>query len=196
MVHNPPGFRLVVVMFAVASSAAAAFMANVVPALSERTVSPVMAATLGGLLGVMQVPGRALLMLGVFPAAPVRLVTLSLILQGLGLIGLAVVPVGALLVVAVVVFSVGAGLTTLARPHVVQAVFTIEQAGYLNGCLARWQQLARAAGPILVAWLASTASYAVVYVLLGIVFAVVAPVFERVLHGRIRQARTLAAVRW
>ena len=191
---TPPGFALVLVMFSVASSAAAAFMANVVPALSERDVSPAMAATLGGSLGVMQVPGRALLMRGVFPAAPVRLITLSLLLQGVGFIGLAVMPSRALLAAAVMVFSAGAGLTTLARPHVVQAMFSVDNAGYLNGRLARWQQLARAAGPILVAWLAGAASYAAVFFVLGATFVVLAPVFERALKGA-HQARTLSAAR-
>ena len=180
----PPGFMLVLVMCSVASSAAAAFMANLVPALSERHVSPMMAALLGGTLGVMQLPGRALLMVGMLRASPARLLTLSLLLQGVGLIGLAVMPSGALLAGTVMVFAAGAGLATLARPHLVQTMFRIDNAGYLNGRLARWQQLARAAGPILVAWLADRASYATVYFLLGAAFTLLAPIFERALTGR------------
>jgi len=81
------------------------------------------------------------------------------------------------------VFAVGAGLTTLVRPHLVQTLCSTEGAGYLNGRLARWQQLARAFGPILVAWLATGVGYGVVFGLLAIFFAVLALASQKVLHG-------------
>jgi MFS family permease len=61
----PARFLLIAAMFALTSLASAAFATNLVPALGERGVSPATAATLGGLIGVMQLPGRALLMNGI-----------------------------------------------------------------------------------------------------------------------------------
>lgn len=59
---DPPGWVLLASMFAVSTLASAAFSSNLVPALSERGSSPAAAAVLGGLMGVMQLPGRALLL--------------------------------------------------------------------------------------------------------------------------------------
>ena len=59
--------------------AGAAFVANLVPALGERGIAPETAAVLGGAIGVMQLPGRALLLHGAASASPSRLLTLSLL---------------------------------------------------------------------------------------------------------------------
>ena len=63
---------------------------------------------------------------------------------------------------------------TLIRPHLVQTVFSIERAGYLNGVLARSQQFARAAGPVLAVGLASAVGYGAVFGALASVLAVLA----------------------
>ena len=49
--------------------------------------------------------------------------------------------------------------------------------GHLNGRIARQQQLARALGPLAVAWAASHISYANVFVLLGVTFVLTALVW-------------------
>jgi hypothetical protein len=69
----------------------------------------------------------------------------------------------------------------LVRPHLVYTLFDIEHVGYLNGRLARWQQLARAAGPIAAASAASAVGYAVVFALLGSLLVVSALVTCRAL---------------
>jgi predicted MFS family arabinose efflux permease len=172
-------FRLIVVVFAVAAFANPAFTANLVPALGERTVSPTTAAVLGGLLGVMQLPGRALVMSGRFAGAPARLALVSLLLQAAGFVALGSAASVPVLALAIAVFGAGAGLTTLVRPHLVQTVFGMERAGALNGRLARSQQIARAAGPILAGWLGSIVGYSSVFLLLGAVIAVLAAVLHR-----------------
>jgi MFS family permease len=173
-----PHFGVVLLVFSLASLASAAFMANLVPALGERHVSPTAAAVLGGLLGVMQLPGRALLMNGRLGASPFRLLVISLALQAAGLATLAAAPSVAVVALGITVFATGAGLTTLVRPHLVQTAFKMDKAGYLNGRLAQSQQVARAAGPIAAAWLAGTAGYAAVLGLLAALFAVLALVSQ------------------
>jgi hypothetical protein len=173
----------VLVVFALASLASAAFTTNLIPALGEREVSPTTAAMLGGLLGAMQLPGRALLMNGTLAASPVRLVLVTLLLQGAGLASIALARSVFVVAVGIMVFAAGAGLTTLVRPHLVQTMFSLEAAGYLNGRLARWQQLARAGGPILVAWLATVVGYGVVFGVLGVLFVVLGLASQKALYG-------------
>jgi MFS family permease len=172
--RQPMRFCFVATTFALASLASAAFAVNLVPALGERGVSPANAAMLGGLLGVMQLPGRALLMNGALAGSPSRLLACSFVLQAAGLIGLAFAPSVAAVAGGTMVFALGAGLTTLVRPHLVQTIFSRASGGQLNGRIARHQQLARAVGPVAVAWLASLIGYAAVFVMIAGTFAVIA----------------------
>ena len=170
----PVPFAFVVSSFAMASLASAGFAANLVPALGERGASPVSAATLGGLFGVMQLPGRALLMHSARGRSPARLVCASLVLHGVGLTIVAVAPSMLIAAVGTMIFALGAGVTTLVRPHLIQAMVASGDGGYLNGRLARHQQLARAAGPLMIAWLGGIAGYAVVFIGIAAAFAVLA----------------------
>jgi len=174
-----PRFLALLVMFSAASLASAAFTTNLIPALGERDVPVQSAAMLGGLLGVMQLPGRALLMHGRIGASPERLLLVCFLLQAAGLLTLAVAGELPLMAIAIALFAAGAGLATLARPHLVQTMFGIAQAGRLNGRLARSQQLARAAGPVAAAWIAAAAGYSLMFLLLAVVFIGIAVI----LHG-------------
>jgi MFS family permease len=169
-----PRFRQVLALFSAASLASAAFATTVVPALVDRHLPPTTAALLGGVLGVMQLPGRALLMNRTLTTSPSRLLVVSLSLQAAGLAALVAAqspaPVGA----GIGLFAVGAGLMTLVRPHLVQTVFAIERAGYLNGRLAQSQQFARAAGPVLAVAVASAVGYGPMFAMLAGVMAVLA----------------------
>jgi MFS family permease len=169
---EPPRLLFIASLFALATLASAGFTANLVPVLGERGITPANAAFLGGLIGVMQLPGRALLMNGTLSGAPSRLLTLSLALYACGLLGVAFASSTAFAGVGTAVFALGAGLTTLVRPYLVQGMTADGGGGYLNGRIARKQQLARAAGPMVVAWAAGRASYSVVFVALAGVFAV------------------------
>jgi MFS family permease len=171
---RPPRFLFIAAMFALTSLASAAFTTNLVPALGERGITPVSAAMLGGLIGVMQLPGRVLLMRGFLAGSPCRLLAVSLVLHAAGLVGVAVAPSMAVAAGATMIFALGAGLTTLVRPHLVQTMFRSRSGGYLNGRIARQQQLARAAGPLAVAWLAGSVGYAAVFAVIGGTFAVLA----------------------
>ena len=170
--HRPQGFLFLATTFSLASLASASFTTNLVPAMGEHGVTPGTAALLGSLLGVMQLPGRALLMSGSLSTSPRGLLTLSLALHagGLGIVAFA----GSTLMAAAgtALFALGAGLTTLTRPYLVRTMFSVERGGYFNGRIARSQQLARAAGPILVAWLATVLGYTAVFAAMGAAFVI------------------------
>jgi MFS family permease len=161
-------------VFAVASLASASFIANLVPALGERGLPAATAALLGGLFGVMQLPGRALMVSRRLNLSGRALLAISLALQAVGLIGVSAVPTTAAVALGVMTFAAGAGLTTLARPYLVQTAFAIDQAGLVNGRLARAQQLTRAAGPVAASSAASLTSHATVLVVFGVCLAVLA----------------------
>ena len=174
-----PAFVVALLGFSAASLAGAGLTSNLVPALGARDLSPMSAAGIGGALGAMQLPGRILLMSGAIATSASRLALVSFMVQATGLLALGAAPSFAVLAGGLVVFAAGAGLTTLVRPHLVQTLIAVEHAGYYNGQLARAQQLARAAGPLAVAWLGSLLGYGRVFVLLGIVLALLAAA----LHG-------------
>ena len=167
-------FAWAVLTFAFASFASAGLTANLVPALAEHQVSPATTALLGGALGLMQLPGRLLLSAGALRSSPVRLIVVSLVLQALGLVGVTLAPSVGWVAAALMIFAVGAGLATLARPHFTQTCFGVHRSGYLNGRVARWQQLARAVGPIGAAALAAAIGYGAVVGVLGLVFVALA----------------------
>jgi MFS family permease len=165
-----PSLSFLLLAFGFASLSSAAVMANLVPALAERAVTPTMAAAFGGTFGVMQLPGRALMMHGRFSASPFLLLAGSLGLQALGLTTWALVPSAVSAFVGIALFAVGSGLTTLVRPYLVHTFFDGHETGYLNGRLAQAQQVARAAGPVLAAWAVTMVSYSAVLALLGVAF--------------------------
>ena len=98
---------------------------------------------------------------------PSHLLTFSLTLYATGLLSVAFAPSTAGAAIGTAVFALGAGLTTLVRPYLVQGMSADSGGGYLNGRIARKQQLARAAGPMVVAWTAGVASYTAVFAALA-----------------------------
>ena len=182
--HSPP-FLFVAASFALATLASAGFTANLVPALGERGASPATAAMLGAVMGMMQLPGRALLMNGTLAGSPARLVAASLLLHAVGLGAVAAAPSMLVLALGTMTFALGAGLTTLVRPHLIQTTFGGKDGGYLNGRLARHQQLARAAGPLAIAWLGTVVGFATVFAVIAGALTVIALASQGVL-GEVR----------
>lgn len=160
--HTRAPGRLVAV-FALSSVVNSALASNIVAALVERQLTPSRAAFIGGMFGVMQLPGRLLMTRKSFTPGPLPLLLVSFGLQIAGLLALMVHDVQAAMWTGVAVFAGGAGLTTLARPYLVLHVYGAEQAGRVNGVIARGQQLARAAGPVSAAGLASATGYGTVF---------------------------------
>lgn len=185
--------RSLALVFGLSSLASASFIANLVPALGERGVTPASAALMGGLFGVMQLPGRALMVNARVSLSADALVAVSLVLQAIGLLVVAALPTAGAVAVGVMTFAAGSGLTTLARPYLVQGRFGVAQAGIVNGRLARAQQLARAAGPIAASTAATVTSHATVLVLLGVTLSALALRLSRpVRHGNMARGTASA----
>lgn len=162
--------RLVAV-FSLSSVVNSALASNIVAALVERQLSPARAAAIGGLFGVMQLPGRLLMTNRSFAPSPDRLLLASFGLQIAGLLAL-MAGAQAALWIGVILFACGAGLTTLARPYLVLHVYGPGGAGRVNGVIARGQQLARAAGPVSAAALAGAiGGYGVVLAAMAVLLA-------------------------
>lgn len=153
--------------FAFASFASSALVTNLVPALLERGLSATTAATFAGLFGVMQLPGRVLLMNGGGVLSPTRLVWVSLGLQVAGLVTLLSTRSSLPVALAVALFACGSGLATIARPHLVVEFYGPKRAGHLNGTIARAQHFARAAGPVSGAALSAVGGYNRVFAVLA-----------------------------
>ena len=156
-----------VTVFALSSVVNSALASNIVAALIERRLSPARAALVGGLFGVMQLPGRLLMTSPMFTPSPHALLLVSFGLQIAGLAALSLDSVQIAMWLGVMVFACGAGLTTLARPYLVVHVYGVEPAGRINGRIARGQQLARAAGPVSAAALAGAIGYGRVFAALA-----------------------------
>src|SRR5688572_7128279 len=168
-----------VAVFALSSIVNSALASNIVAALIERRLTPSRAALIGGLFGVMQLPGRVLMTSKSFTPGPFRLLFVSFALQIAGLLALTADSVQAAMWLGVIVFACGAGLTTLARPYLVLHLYGFEHAGRVNGVIARGQQLARAAGPVSAAALATVTGYSFVFAALAALLVVALAVTPR-----------------
>lgn len=162
-----PEINRMMLVFGISSIVNSAIASNLVAALIDGGFAPAIAASVAGLFGIMQLPGRLLMTSPIFAPSPVGLVVFSFALQVIGLIALMLHSATAL-VMGVIVFAAGAGLTTLARPSWVLQRYRAEQAGFANGLIARAQQIARAFGPVSAAALAEHTSYAIVFAMLNV----------------------------
>lgn len=153
-----PGLWQLALVFAVSALVNAAVASNLVAALIDGGFAPTPAATIAGLFGWMQLPGRLLMTSPRFMPRPAGLVVFSFALQIAGLLAL-VMHTHVSLIAGVLLFAAGAGLTTLSRPYWVLQRYGAERAGTANGITARAQQLARAAGPVSAAAVAESLGY-------------------------------------
>jgi hypothetical protein len=174
-----PRLAFLLAAFGFSSFAGSGLVANLVAAGLERQLSPAWTATLGGAFGVMQLPGRALLMHGRVPAQPFTLLAVSLGLQAAGLLIWGTLPGAPALAAGLTTFAIGAGLGTLVRPYLVQTMLAGHGAAHVNGRVAQLQQAARAAGPVVLAAGAVHLRYATLVALLGLVYLVLTSVAVR-----------------
>ncbi len=172
---SPPlhGLSAMVVIFVMSTIVNGAVASNLVASLIDRGLAPTYAATVAGSFGVMQLPGRLLLSNAQTAPRPVPLLVWSFAMQIAGLLTLIVHGTIAMWA-GVLLFAAGAGLTTLARPFLVLDRYGAERSGYANGVIARGQQLARAAGPIVAAALAESTGYGVVFAVLAAILVIAA----------------------
>ncbi|MFB4266006.1 MFS transporter [Nonomuraea sp. GTA35] len=130
---------------------------------------PVFAAGVAGLLGVLSVTGR-LVTTGLQARWPVSLITAAMFgLQGLAAVLLPMVGRGAVgAVVAVVLFGLGFGVGTIARPALLADRYGTAAYASLSGALALPITVAKAVAPLVAAGIAQVAGYPAV---MGVVAA-------------------------
>ena len=160
-----PGIGRMVFIFALSIIVNSAVSSNLVAALIDRGLAPTFAATVAGTFGVMQLPGRVLLLNARIAPRPGPLLIGSFALQIAGLIALMFQGTLAMWS-GVMLFASGAGLTTLGRPYLVLDAYGVDRAGRANGVIARGQQLARAAGPVTAAAAGGALGYTTVFAVL------------------------------
>jgi MFS family permease len=161
--------------YAVAGTLAAMALAILlVPLLVDRGMAPASAASLLALLGVSQLPGRLYLMRAQ-ALSPTTMALLPLALQGAGLLLVAWATTLWAIGGGVVIFGLGAGLHTLARPWLVERRVGRFHAGTINARLARTQGVARAAGPLVATLAAEWLNGTLALCLLGIALFVILP---------------------
>ncbi len=131
----------------------AALAAHLVPLLTERGYSPLIAASIVGAFGLAALPGRLIFTpLGDrFPREYVN--TLLFLLHALGLIALLTVPGLAGVVLFVALFGTAFGAVTPARAGIVAAMYGSANYGQINGVIAFAMTLARAVGPFAISLL-------------------------------------------
>ncbi|MCM8749231.1 MFS transporter [Thermomicrobiaceae bacterium CFH 74404] len=128
--------------------AVVAMNVHLIPYLLGRGYSSAFAATVTGLIGGMQLPGR-LLFAPLGRVLPARLMTvLVFLLQGAALGILLVMPGAAGVLAFVVVFGMSNGMATLLRAARVAELFGAAAYGSIAGVMALWATLARAAAPV------------------------------------------------
>ncbi len=166
----PPQLGRLALIFGTGTFAAMALTTLLIPLLVERGESAAIAAVALGMFGIAQLPGRIWLLRRELPRLGSALQVAPVALQAAGLIGVVVTPSATGTALGVALFGLGAGLQTLVRPWLVDALYGRAEAGRWNGEIARVQGLLRASGPVLAAaaaWLGGpTAALAAVAALL------------------------------
>lgn len=150
----PAHFSTLVFAFALATSASMVVALLLIPLLQGRGTTPEVAALVLAVLGVAQLPGRVWLLRNGSKPRGRLLMTAPIVLQAVGLLVIALMSSIWSVAVGVAAFGLGAGLQTLARPLLVQALYGVNESGRWNGELARAQGYARAIGPVTAAALA------------------------------------------
>jgi MFS family permease len=159
--------------FALASLVTVATSVHLIPYLTERKHSALVAGSILGMVGLMQLPGRV-----VFGPIRHRLAWrwaagLAFLLQASAIGVLALVPGGAALVVFVCLFGMGNGMSTLLLASAVAELYGRARYGRVGGVVAMFSTCGRAAGPLVAALaLAAFGSYALAFGALAAVLGV------------------------
>lgn len=161
-------FWLLVAAFAAHTAALAALSVHLVGYLVELGHSPVRAAAMTGLLGVLSVTGR-LVSSGLTRWLKVTTVTAAVFaVQALAAGALPLVGRSAAgAVTCVVGFGLGFGVATIARPVILADRYGTRDYGTIAGLLAAPATVAKAVGPLVAAALAAALGFDLVAVLVG-----------------------------
>jgi MFS family permease len=143
------GFRALTVAFTLASLVGVATCVHLVPYLTDSGVSPAAAATVFGVLGLMQLPGRLVF-------GPIRrrfswqsTTAIVLLAQAAALVILARSTSAFGLGAFACLFGAGSGIATLLRASTVAELYGTARYGRVSGVLALFNTMGRAAGPVM-----------------------------------------------
>jgi hypothetical protein len=144
-----PAFRWYATAFASQSAAVIIVAVHLVPFLLEQGHTPGFAATATGALGALSVTGR-LVLTGAARAVPVARVTAALFaIQGSGVVILLVAGQSQLGAVAfVLLFGIGFGVGTVARPALLAGTFGVAGYATTSGLMVLLITLATTLGPV------------------------------------------------
>lgn len=176
------------IIFSMGSLASITLTTLLIPFLIERGTSAETAAIVLAAFGAAQLPGRIWLLRQTRALPQTTLTTVPIMLMVAGMVGVILAPRPWLSLVAVAVFGLGAGLQTLAKPWLVQAIYGNSGAGQWNGEIARVQGFARALTPVAVASVSQMLSIGAVLVVMMILLAATVPVAHQLRIGHDNQA--------
>lgn len=126
----------------------AAVAAHLPALLVDRGEAATLAAVVTGAIGALSVTGRIVLTLASRWLSMVRLLGVVYLLQASGLVLMALVPTRTSALVFVVLFGIGFGATTVAKPVMIADRFGPRWYGAIAGYTAAFVTLAEAASPI------------------------------------------------
>lgn len=145
-----PAFWWMSVAFVCGRAPMAAMAAHLPALLLDRGESAATAAALSGAVGALSVTGRVVLTLAARRRSMSELLGAIFLLQGLGLVLLAFVPTRMSAVVFIVLFGIGFGATTIAKPVMVVDRYGHASYGAIAGAIAALTTLAEATAPVAV----------------------------------------------
>lgn len=143
-----PTLRWVTLAFCLSTAVAFGAQVHLMPILLERGFSPILAATLAGLIGVMQVFGRVLMTPFARCISLRSLSVVVLAIQPIALMVLLVVPELAGVIAFIVLFGAAKGCLTLVRAAFVADLYGPAHYASIAGVLAFAVTLAQATAPL------------------------------------------------
>ncbi|MCC6454535.1 MAG: MFS transporter [Caldilineaceae bacterium] len=140
-------FWWMVIAFVLTTFSTIAISVHLIPYLITRGVTPATAAQVAGLIGIMQVVGRATITPLDGRLAHYLLTALIFALQGLAVLALLLPGFGAVLLF-VTLFGASTGAATLARPALIAEHYGSKAYGQISGVVATCLTGARALAPV------------------------------------------------
>jgi cyanate permease len=172
---TPEAAWLLAIIFGLSSLSSAAAAVHVFPFLVARGFTTQSAALGMAAVGASQVPARLAFGAVAKLLPPAWIAPSIFLMQALGFACLGFASRTSLFVALfAVLFGFANGLTTLVRSVLVADRFDLAQYGSISGTIAFCGQLARAAGPIAAAWVASAWHYELAWWLIACVLCIAA----------------------
>lgn len=142
------GFWWMTLAFLCGRAPMAAIAAHMPALLVDRGEAATFAALVTGAIGALSVTGRVVITIATRWTTMPRLLGTVYLLQGIGLVVMALVPTRLSALLFVVLFGIGFGATTVAKPVMIAERYGPRWYGAIAGAIAAFVTLAEAASPI------------------------------------------------